>query len=169
MEAELRKLSSGYAAGHLLLGNTQRLLLFRRLSPFGPARRTRVGHQVERERSVRAVLFDLRDNGGGVLKAAVQSSRLVVPHGSHILSLQKERRGTMHTVSSFRRRWYHRSTPFGAGPRRRFLIARRRDVFATIRPGDVWVLPPPIGISTYSLSAPLITPSLDSTAGTRAP
>eukprot|EP00962_Isochrysis_galbana_P003713 scaffold1047_cov112-Isochrysis_galbana.AAC.4 len=118
VEAELRKLSARGVAGELPLGGAQRLLLFLRLPPFGPARKARMDG-VQRERAVRAVLFDLRDNGGGVLKAAVQTSRLVVPRGAHILSLQKQRHGAVYTVSSFRRRWYHRSTPFGARPRRR--------------------------------------------------
>jgi len=47
------------------------------------------------ERAIRAILFDLRDNGGGLVRTAVQSARLVVPRGSHILSLQKQSRGTI--------------------------------------------------------------------------
>merc|ERR1719149_578024 len=37
----------------------------------------------------RALVIDLRDNDGGLLTAAVSSARMLLPAGSHLLSLQK--------------------------------------------------------------------------------
>mmetsp|Transcript_665 Transcript_665/g.1932 ORF Transcript_665/g.1932 Transcript_665/m.1932 type:complete len:509 (+) Transcript_665:116-1642(+) len=62
---------------------------------------------------LRAVLFDLRDNDGGLLSASVASARSLLPRGAHVVSLQKRRRGSLRTVRSFRRRWYHRASPLG--------------------------------------------------------
>lgn len=55
----------------------------------------------------RALVIDLRDNDGGLLTAAVSSARMLLPAGSHLLSLQKS--APPRTLRAFRRRWYHRS------------------------------------------------------------
>lgn len=139
VEAELMRLSTGELSERVEKGGPKcwRLpvklpSLASRAAPWRPQRRS----------VVRAILFDLRDNGGGVLKAAVQSSRLMLPRGSHILSLQKQRQGSLRTVSVFRRRWYHRSTPFAARP---ILRACSKDRHATrsgvaLPPADMPIL-----------------------------
>lgn len=55
----------------------------------------------------RALVIDLRDNDGGLLTAAVSSARMLLPAGSHLLSLQKS--APPRTLRAFRRRWYHHS------------------------------------------------------------
>lgn len=83
-----------------------------RVGLFGAATAGELRSQLRRLRQEatappRALVIDLRDNDGGLLTAAVSSARMLLPPGSHLLSLQKH--APPRTLRSFRRRWYHRS------------------------------------------------------------